>query len=91
MNEMKGQPVIRTRLYELMAEKAFKETKATGQNVKVNLAVVARDTNISRQTLTTWAKEPMEGFHSSTVITLCDYFGVEPGDLIYIDRQESAG
>ncbi len=73
--------MIRFRLSELIADKAFKERRV------VSLTEVAEATGIHRATLSKIANQPGANIGTEMIDRLCRYFGCQPGDLlIYIDE-----
>ena len=74
--------MIRFRLKELMADKAFKEQQ------RVTLEDVSQATGIHRVTLSRIANKI--GYSTSTDVldALCDYFDCEVGDIAERVRQE---
>ena len=76
--------MIRFRLTELIADKAFKERRV------VALAEVAEATGIHRATLSKMANQPGANIGSDIIDKLCRYFACQPGELLtYVD--EDAG
>ena len=74
--------MIRFRLTELIADKAFKERRV------VALAEVAEATGIHRATLSKMANQPGANIGSEIIDKLCRYFGCQPGDLMmYVEDQ----
>lgn len=74
--------MIRFRLAELMADKAFKERRAIG------ISEVAEGSGVHRSTLSKIAHPPGTNFGSDNVDKLCRYFGCQPGDLMtYLDDE----
>lgn len=76
--------MIRFRLTELIADKAFKERRV------VSLTEVADATGIHRATLSKIANQPGANIGTEIIDKLCRYFACQPGELLtYID--EDAG
>jgi len=76
--------MIRFRLSELIAEKAFKERRA------LSLTEVADQSGVHRATLSKMANQPGANIGTDIIDKLCKYFGCQPGDLLmYVD--EGAG
>lgn len=72
--------LIRFRLAELIADKAFKERRA------VSLSEIAEATGIHRATLSKMANQPGANIGTEILDKLCRYFGCQPGDLMtYVD------
>lgn len=68
--------MIRFRLTELIADKAFKERRV------VPLSEVADATGIHRSTLSKMANQPGANIGSEIIDKLCRYFECQPGDLL---------
>jgi putative transcriptional regulator len=68
--------LIRFRLAELIADKAFKERRA------VSLSEIAEATGIHRATLSKMANQPGANIGTEILDKLCRYFGCQPGDLM---------
>jgi Predicted transcriptional regulator len=76
--------MIRFRLTELIADKAFKERRV------VSLTEVADATGIHRATLSKMANQPGANIGTDIIDKLCRYFACQPGELLtYVD--EDAG
>lgn len=77
--------MIRFRLTELIADKAFKERRV------VSLSEVAAATGIHRATLSKIANQPGTNISTDLVDKLCRYFECQPGDLLtYIEDEVMA-
>ena len=59
----------------LLAEKRVKERR------NIPLSEVAESTGISRQALYKWENNSIERFETRVINALCQYFGIEPGEL----------
>lgn len=68
---------VKNRLHILMGEKRIR-----------SINQLSKDTGITRQTLTRIYNEEAERLDFETIGTLCDYFGCEIGDLLYLDRTD---
>lgn len=68
--------MIRFRLTELTADKAFKERRV------VPLSEIAQATGIHRATLSKIANQPGANVGTEIVDKLCRYFGCQPGELM---------
>lgn len=76
--------MIRFRLAELIADKAFKERRV------VALSEVAQATAIHRATLSKMANQPGANIGTEIIDKLCAYFGCQPGDLLtYVPLDET--
>ncbi len=77
--------MIRFRLSELIAEKAFKERRA------LSLTEVADQSGVHRATLSKMANQPGANIGTDIIDKLCKYFGCQPGDLLmYVDEDAGA-
>lgn len=77
--------MIRFRLNELIADKAFKERRV------VPLSEIAEATGIHRATLSKIANQPGANIGTDIVDKLCRYFGCQPGDLLMYVEVEGGG
>ena len=68
--------MIRFRLTELIADKAFKERRV------VSLTEVADAIGVHRATLSKMANQPGANIGTDIIDKLCRYFGCQPGDLL---------
>ncbi len=75
--------MIRFRLTELIADKAFKERRV------VSLTEVADATGIHRATLSKMANQPGANIGTDLVDKLCRYFDCQPGNLLTYVEDES--
>lgn len=74
--------MLRFRLAELIADKAFKERRV------VSLTEVADATGIHRATLSKMANQPGANIGTDIIDKLCRYFGCQPGDLMtFVDDE----
>lgn len=72
--------MIRFRLAELIADKAFKERRV------VSLSEVAEATGVHRATLSKMANQPGANIGTEVIDKLCRFFGCQPGELLtYVD------
>lgn len=77
--------MIRFRLTELIADKAFKERRV------VSLSEVAKATGIHRATLSKMSNQPGANIGSEIIDRLCAYFGCQPGDLLTYVESDDGG
>lgn len=78
-----GWPMIRYRLKELLADKAFRERRV------IPLTEVAKDTGINRMTLSKIANHPGATTVTDNLDKLCRYFGCGLGDLAeYVNDED---
>ena len=77
--------MIRFRLTELTADKAFKERRV------IPLSEIAQATGIHRATLSKIANQPGANVGTELIDRLCRYFDCQPGDLLtYIADAQAA-
>jgi putative transcriptional regulator len=73
--------VIRFRLAELMADRAFKERR------NLPLQEVAEVSGVHRATLSKMANQPGANIGTDVIDKLCRYFACQPGDLMtFVDE-----
>lgn len=60
-------------------------------NKRVSQAELARELGISYNALIRWLNNDVERFDAPIIERLCEHFGVEVGDLLYIDRSGEEG
>lgn len=78
--------MIRFRLTELIADKAFNERRA------VSLTEVAEASGVHRATLSKIANQYGANVGTDVIDKLCRYFGCQPGDLlVYVDEGSAPG
>lgn len=56
---------------------------------KFTLQDMAYETKLAYNTLIKWVNNKVDRYDGETLATLCDYFGVEPGDILVYDRKAS--
>lgn len=72
--------MIRFRLTELTADKAFRERRV------ISMSEIAQATGIHRATLSKIANQPGANIGTEIVDKLCAYFDCQPGELLaYVD------
>lgn len=71
---------LRNRFLELLLERERRE------NRRVTQKEISFATGISQQTMTAWVHNNVTKFEAGIVEKLCDYFGCEVGDLLYLER-----
>lgn len=74
--------MIRFRLAELIADKAFAERRV------VSLSEIAEATGIHRATLSKIVNQPGANIGTDIIDKLCRYFDRQPGDLISFVRED---
>ncbi|WP_447940978.1 helix-turn-helix domain-containing protein [Pseudoxanthomonas mexicana] len=73
--------MIRFRLAELTADKAFRERRV------VSLSEIADTTGVHRATLSKIANHPGANIGTDIVDKLCRFFGCQPGELMtFVDE-----
>ncbi|MBW8311269.1 MAG: helix-turn-helix transcriptional regulator [Rhizobium sp.] len=76
--------MIRFRLAELIADKAFKERRS------ISMTEVAEGSGVHRATLSKMANQPGTNVGTEIVDKLCRYFGCSVGDLLtYVEEGET--
>jgi DNA-binding Xre family transcriptional regulator len=73
---------LKNRLLYLHTEKERRERR------HISYTEISKATGISTSVLSRWVNEDIERFDSPVVVKLCDYFGCELTDLLYIDRSD---
>ena len=68
--------MIRILFRQALDEKSFKEGR------RITLNEVSEETGISRPTLTRISNVPGYNTNTDTISALCDYFEIEPGELL---------
>lgn len=71
---------MKNRLLHLVTEKERQD------NERISQAKLAREIKISYNALDRWLKNDVERYDAPIVERLCEYFGCDVGDLLYIDR-----
>ncbi len=78
--------MIRFRLAELTAEKAFRERRV------IPMSEIAQETGVHRATLSKIANQPGVNIGTDIVDKLCRYFACQPGELLtFVDEPSDAG
>lgn len=77
--------MIRFRLTELIADKAFKQRRV------VPLSEVAEATGIHRATLSKIANQPGANIGTDIIDRLCRYFECQPGELLMYVGDDGGG
>ena len=68
--------VIRFRLAELMADKAFRERRS------ISMSEVAEGSGVHRATLSKMVNQPGTNVGTDIIDKLCRYFGCQPADVL---------
>ena len=74
---------VNNRFAVLLAEKRIKERR------NISLQEVAEETSISRQALYKWENNSINRFETRVMNALCQYFGIEPGQLFEYVKDET--
>ncbi len=72
---------IYNRLKILIAEKELREKR------KLTYRTLAQETGISTATLTLYMSQKADRVDLKTLETLCDYFSVQPGDILIYTKE----
>lgn len=67
------------------------QTEEQKRSRRISLSELARDLGLSYTTVDRWLKNEVERFDAPIIERLCEHFGVEVGDLLYIDRSGEEG
>jgi transcriptional regulator with XRE-family HTH domain len=73
---------LRNRFLILLTEKERREER------RVTFTEIAEATGSSVNVLSNWAKNKIERFDGPLLVRLCQYFGCEVADLLYIDYSD---
>jgi len=79
------QAMIVNRLRILLAEKATRERRY------ISLRDVSRETGVSNYTLAKLANNEIKEFPADVLERLCKYFGITPGELLFLEPEEQPG
>ncbi|MFN8531258.1 MAG: helix-turn-helix transcriptional regulator [Anaerolineae bacterium] len=63
--------------------------KEQRENRRITQLEVANTIGVSTQTILRWMHNDVTRFDADVVEKLCDYFGCEVGDLLYLERDSS--
>lgn len=74
---------LKNRLIYLISEKQKRDNRL------ITLTELATETSLSYNTLRRWTNNDVERFDSPVVVALCDYFGCDIADLLYIERAKA--
>lgn len=74
---------VNNRFAILLAEKRVTEKR------NISLVEVAEATKVSRQALYKWENNSINRFEVRVIDALCEYFGIQPGDLFHYVKAES--
>jgi DNA-binding Xre family transcriptional regulator len=81
VSSSQGEAKVKSKLKELVAKREME----TGQRIRQ--ADIAKATGLNPNTISRWMSPvPFDRFESKALASLCEWLGVEPGDLLYIDR-----
>lgn len=62
--------------------------KATKQQQNIALMDVQRETGIAWSTLNSWANNQLTRYDAPVIISLCEYFDCQVGDLLVFERED---
>lgn len=63
--------------------------KATRQQQNIALMDVQRETGIAWSTLNSWANNQVTRYDAPVILTLCEYFNCQVGDLLVFDKENA--
>jgi transcriptional regulator with XRE-family HTH domain len=72
---------VQNRLLALIMEKE----RQSGR--RIQQLEIARDIGVTEQLVGRWVKNQIHQYDGDVIVKLCDYFGCEIADLLYIDRE----
>ena len=72
---------IYNRLGILIAEKELREHR------KITYRTLAHETGINLTTVNLYMTQKLNRFDGETLVKLCDYFGVQPGDILIYTKE----
>lgn len=64
--------------------------KQEQENKVINVATIAHETGVSRQTVYNWLAGDVRRFDADTIEAFCEYFECDVGDLLTVTRREKA-
>jgi DNA-binding Xre family transcriptional regulator len=73
---------LRNRFLILLHQKEAHEQR------RIAYAEIARSMGSSINIISNWANNKITRFDAPMVVKLCEYFGCEVGDLLYLERAE---
>jgi DNA-binding Xre family transcriptional regulator len=71
---------VKNKVVQLMGKKQEAEGRV------ITAAVVARETNLTRQVIGKWMRNEVSEFRGDMIDLLCDYFDCDVPDLLYRER-----
>lgn len=71
---------LRNRFFILLSEKERRE------NRRITQTEIAEAVDLSIHTVGRWMRNEVGKFEAPVVERICDYFGCEVGDLLYLER-----
>lgn len=75
--------VLRNRFFYLLGEKERQESR------RITQSEVADAVGVDLHTIIRWMRNDVKKFDAPVVARICEYFGCEVGDLLYLERDES--
>jgi len=77
--------ILRNRFSVLLAEKAYREGKAS-----IPRSDVVKKTGLAKTTVDRIAHNAVSMYDNKVVIAICNYLGCTPGDLLVIEEVEES-
>lgn len=74
---------LRNRFFRLLSAKEQQEGR------RITQTEVAETLGIAIHTVGRWMRNDVTKFESPIIERMCEYFGCEVGDLLYLERDES--
>ncbi len=75
--------ILKNRFFQLLSDKERRE------NRRITQSEVANAVDVDLHTIIRWMRNDIKKFDAPVVTRLCDYFGCEVGDLLYLERDDS--
>jgi len=74
--------MLKNRFFHLLSEKERQESR------RITQSEVANAVGVDLHTIIRWMRNDVKKFDASVVVRMCEYFGCEVGDLLYLERHE---
>ncbi len=74
---------VKNRLLALIMEKE----RQSGR--RIQQLEIAREIGVTEQLVSRWVKNQVHQYDGEVIVKLCDYFGCDIADLLYIERESS--
>ncbi len=75
---------LRNRFFKLLSEKEQQESR------RITQTEVAESLGIAIHTVGRWMRNDVTKFESPIVERMCEYFGCDVADLLYLERDDSS-